>query len=391
MTDTATTRGFEASQPARHRLTQELISCGALRSPEWVSAFEETPREVFTPRFSRRLEGRRERYYEPQDEDFLDSVYADDSLVTRWDTNGTGISSSSMPSLMAMMLEEFPVRSGDRALEVGTGTGYNLALLCHRLGAGNVTSIDIDPELTATARERLAGLGYEPTIVTGDGRNELPEPHPYNGILATCAVRRIPTEWLGATAPGAPIVVNIASGVACLRRTADGGAEGSFLEEAYGFMNARSSPDEPAEWTQDHAKLATSPGGKRSEMPLPDVVGDPLDFMRQVVYGHSQEVELNEPGVLTLQLTTTDGDATYCLIHPSSRSWARMTLHGRTLTIREDGPLDGLASGHIQRLAEWERAGRPLPGAYRLRVDSTGLHTLSRGEGDTRREWILPR
>ncbi|MFE1361967.1 MULTISPECIES: methyltransferase domain-containing protein [Streptomyces] len=391
MTDTATTRGFAASQPARHRLTQELVSCGALHSPEWISAFEETPREVFTPRFWRRLEGGEEKLYEPQDADFLDTVYTDDSLVTRWDPNGQGISSSTMPSLMALMLEKFPVRSGDRALEVGTGTGYNLALLCHRLGADNVTSIDIDPELTATARERLADLGYQPTIVTGDGRSELPGTSAYNGILATCAVRRIPTEWLRGTAPGAPIVVNIGAGVACLRRTADGGAEGTFLEEAYGFMDARSSPDEPAESPLGYVDLVRSTGGNRSVIPLPLGIGDPHDFMRQVVFGHPQEVHLNEPDVFALQLTDENGHRTYCLAHPASRSWARMTLENEAVTVQQDGPLANLASDRIQRLAEWDRAGRPAPGAYRLRVDSDGLHTLSRGDGDARREWVLPR
>ncbi|WP_019435212.1 methyltransferase domain-containing protein [Streptomyces sp. AA0539] len=391
MTGTATTRGFEASQPARHRLTQELISCGALHSPEWISAFEETPRETFTPRFSRRLEGGEERFYEPQDDDFLDAVYTDDSLVTRWDAKGWGISSSTMPSLMALMLEAFPVRKGDRVLEVGTGTGYNLALLCHRLGADNVTSIDIDPELTATARERLSGLGYQPAIVTGDGRSELPAPGRYNGILATCAVRRIPPEWLRGTAPGAPIVVNIGSGVACLRRTADGAAEGTFLEEAYGFMHARSSPDEPAEFAWDHLDLLKSGPGKKSLITLPEVVEEPHDFMREVVSYQANEVYLNEPDVMSMWLTEQEGHRTFCLVHPGSKSWARMTLDGRTVTVQQDGPLANLASDRIQRLAEWDRAGRPAPGAYRLRVDSDGLHTLSRGEGDARREWVLPR
>ena len=74
-----------------------------------------------------------------------------------------------MPSLMARMLEALDVRDGHRVLEIGTGTGYNAALLCHRLGACNVVSIDIDPTLIVATRKRLAGLGHHPTLVVGDG------------------------------------------------------------------------------------------------------------------------------------------------------------------------------------------------------------------------------
>lgn len=73
-----------------------------------------------------------------------------------------------MHSLMARMLEALDVRDGDRVLEIGTGTGYNAALLCHRVGSHNVVSIDIDPALIAAARSRLASLGHHPT--PGGGR-----------------------------------------------------------------------------------------------------------------------------------------------------------------------------------------------------------------------------
>jgi len=67
-------------------------------------------------------------------------------------------SSSTMPSLMARMLEALDVHDGQRVLEIGTGTGYNAALLCYRLGSANVVSIDIDPGLVAAANEHLGSL-----------------------------------------------------------------------------------------------------------------------------------------------------------------------------------------------------------------------------------------
>lgn len=83
--------------------------------------------------------------------------------------NGVSTSSSSAPSLMALMLEALDVHDGHKILEIGTGTGYNTALLCHRVGPRQVTSIDIDPGLIANARQRLAMFNYAPQLATFDG------------------------------------------------------------------------------------------------------------------------------------------------------------------------------------------------------------------------------
>lgn len=103
---------------------------------------------------------------------WLSTVYSDIPLVTRItrvpETDlDLFTSSSSMPSLMIDMLELLSVADGHRVLEIGTG--YNAALLSHRLGAFNVTSIDLDPSLIADARERLAAsaTGHIWSLVTG--------------------------------------------------------------------------------------------------------------------------------------------------------------------------------------------------------------------------------
>ncbi|MGH3781669.1 MAG: methyltransferase [Pseudonocardiaceae bacterium] len=77
-------------------------------------------------------------------------------------------------------------------MEIGTGTGYNTALLCHRLGDAHVTSIDIDPDPVADAREPLAALRYLPTLLAGDGARGASGNAPYDRIIATCAVSTIP-------------------------------------------------------------------------------------------------------------------------------------------------------------------------------------------------------
>ena len=96
-----------------------------------------------------------------QRQSWVERVYSDDSLITQCMPHPSlrtaedqpvlvSTSSSTMPSLMARMMEAIDVHDVHRVLEIGTG--YNTALLCHRLRSGNVVSIDIDPTLVAAAK-----------------------------------------------------------------------------------------------------------------------------------------------------------------------------------------------------------------------------------------------
>ena len=81
--------------------------------------------------------------------------------MTKRDEDGQPISSSSQPAIMAIMLDQLGLAPGQRVLEIGAGTGYNAALISHIVGAeGQVTSVDIDPELVGPAREHLASAGF---------------------------------------------------------------------------------------------------------------------------------------------------------------------------------------------------------------------------------------
>lgn len=161
--------------PKAEALVKELVQSGELRTPAWQDAFVSVPRHLFVP-----------SYWEfSSDLDFVDQadparwlggVYSNQVLITQTkpqlDDEDTLIptSSSSMPGVMAHMLEILDIRDGQRVLEIGTGTGYNAALLSHRLGDGCVASIDLDPELVETASERLAQAGYMPTVRAGDAQ-----------------------------------------------------------------------------------------------------------------------------------------------------------------------------------------------------------------------------
>jgi protein-L-isoaspartate(D-aspartate) O-methyltransferase len=115
------------------------------------------------------------------------------------------------------MLEALDIHDGDTALEIGTGTGYNAALLSHRLGSRNVTSIEVDPHIAEAARQRLAGLGYHPTVITGDGANGAAQHAPYDRVIATVAAPTVEPAWIDQTRPGGFGMTVTAGGTQTLR------------------------------------------------------------------------------------------------------------------------------------------------------------------------------
>jgi hypothetical protein len=94
-----------------------------------------------------------------------------------------------------------------RVLEIGTGTGYNAALLACRLGARNITTIEIDPALTAHACHALTTAGYgEVSVVTGDGTHRHPAGVPFDRVISTANVTRVPYAWMAQTRPGGQVL-----------------------------------------------------------------------------------------------------------------------------------------------------------------------------------------
>src|SRR5262249_50607853 len=148
------------------------------------------------------------------------------------------------PSLMARMLEALDITGTERVLEIGTGTGYNAALLCEGLDdGGHVVSVDIDGGLVEAARAHLSSLGYAPTVATVDGEAGYPDPAPYDRIIATCSLPRVPVEWIAQTAEGGLILLNLfrdlGGGALALLRVEGGQASGHFLPTYGGFMPTR--------------------------------------------------------------------------------------------------------------------------------------------------------
>ena len=255
----------------RRELAERLVASGDIRTPVWRRAVEAVPREVFLGGcvFLRRDEGPFTRWeaVTPEDagvEGWLRLAYSDETLVTQirqvgqadrdGRIGGEPTSSSTLPGLVVSMLEDLRVEDGQRVLEIGTGTGYSTALLCHRLGHDDlVTSIEVDSGIAAKTAAALHEAGYRPRLVVGDGLAGHPDGAPYDRLIATCSVRHIPWAWIEQVRPGGIILATLSgwlygSGLARVTVTGEGTASGVFLPDPVSFMTARAhhAPDLPA-------------------------------------------------------------------------------------------------------------------------------------------------
>jgi protein-L-isoaspartate(D-aspartate) O-methyltransferase len=186
--------GDEAAE-LRHDLVERLRDHGHLSDDRVADAFATVPREAFLPEHAARLG--------------LAAVYRDEAIVTRRDpVSRMPTSSSSQPAIMARMLEMLDLRDGQRVLEVGAGTGYNAALLSRLVGPkGNVTSVELDREVAARAREALLATRSAASVVVGDGRAGAPDGGLVDRIVVTASSEAVPRPWYDQLVPGGVLVL----------------------------------------------------------------------------------------------------------------------------------------------------------------------------------------
>ena len=179
----------------RKRLVDMLREAGYIRSEKVYRAMLRVPREEFVP------------------PEYRDLAYEDRPLPIG---HGQTISA---PSIVAYMTELLDPDVGMKVLEVGTGSGYQAAVLAEivaptgvdRSEWGHVYSIERVPELARIARENLERTGYADrvTVVVGDGSKGYPEEAPYDRIIVTAASPRIPRPLLEQLVDGGKMVIPV--------------------------------------------------------------------------------------------------------------------------------------------------------------------------------------
>jgi protein-L-isoaspartate(D-aspartate) O-methyltransferase len=178
--------GAPAASPdeGRERMVKEQIEARGIKDPLTLAALRKVPRHLFVTEAAAR------------------EAYGDFPLPI-----GHG-QTISQPYIVAFMTEALGLRGGENVLEIGTGSGYQAAVLAQI--AGKVHTIEIVPELAAQARERLARLGYRNVEVrAGDGYLGWPEAAPFDAVMVTAAAPRIPEPLKQQLAPGGRLVLPV--------------------------------------------------------------------------------------------------------------------------------------------------------------------------------------
>ena len=197
-------------------LIEAIIADGTLTDAALVDAFRSVPRHLFIPEAGALTANGSSLNAAGNPDRWLAAVYTDNAIVTRIEgpevprqrgsDRTASTSCSSAPTVLARMLELAGLADGQRVLEVGTGTGWNTALLAHRLGDAAVTSVEIDEPLLNAARESLRDAGLSPATHLTDGYGGYPEAAPFDRIISACGVRRIPGTWLDQLTDGGLVV-----------------------------------------------------------------------------------------------------------------------------------------------------------------------------------------
>ncbi|MFK8906847.1 methyltransferase domain-containing protein [Streptomyces sp. YS-3] len=266
---------------------------------------------------------------------------------------------SSISALNAVftMLAESDLHPGHQVLEIGSGTGYNAALLAERAGPGRVTTVEIDPAVCEQARAALAATGYEQvSVICADGELGYSPHSPYDRVLSTAAVLAIPYPWIEQTRPGGLIVTPWRTafcnhGLARLTVHDDGTASGHFAG-AMTFMALRGQRPRTA--------ISELYSAERWEHARSSSLA-PADLVARLDDPHAAfAIGLRLPGV---SHWAQEGHW-WC----SNDSWAHADDEG---TVRQWGPRD-LATETSTALEAWRADGCPTLFDYGLTVTKHG-------------------
>ena len=180
--DRAASRPEDPLAAKRAAMVQEQVAARGVRDPAVLGAMRTVPRHLFVP------------------PDVREEAYGDFPLPI-----GEG-QTISQPYVVAVMTESVGLGKRDKVLEVGTGSGYQAAVLS--LLAGSIYSIEINGSLARRAADTLKSLGYANVQVkSGDGFFGWPEQAPFDAIIVTCAVDRVPPRLLDQLAEGGRLVI----------------------------------------------------------------------------------------------------------------------------------------------------------------------------------------
>ncbi|MFI1017566.1 methyltransferase domain-containing protein [Streptomyces sp. NPDC020965] len=354
-----------------------------VRSPWIRAAVEALPRHRFAPDRLWHWDG---HAYRPVDRAadaarWAEEIYPgpDTATVTQV-TDGLATSSLSCQGVVVDILDSLRLEPGHRVLELGTGTGWNAALLAYRAGHGRVTSVETDAGLAATARERLDRAAADVTVAIGDGTGGWPCDAPYDRVVATYAVDRIPWAWIAQTRPGGRIVAPWGRlGHVALTVSADGGAASGWIQGLAQFMPARGSGDRTV--LTDFGQIRRQ-ARATAERPW---TRDPAPLRKDWHLLFALRVAL--PDVRIVTAVETDGLNAW--LHDGVSSWATLSAGASGATLASQGGPRRLADELEAAWDDWTDVGEPELYEYGLTAEASGRQYAWAHDPDTGPRWPL--
>lgn len=347
------------------QLADAIEHAGVPRSAAWRGAVTAVPRHALVPEFYEQHRGQWHKVSGDREPNrLLDAAYSPKTLVTQV-TDRQPTSSSTTPTLMLHWLD---VQDGHKVLEVGIGTGYNAALLSARLGDEHVFSVDVEPELVELARRRLAEIGYQPTLKTGNGAKGLPEHAQFDRIIATCSVPRIPTAWFEQLRPGGLLLADVKvgqnAGNLVLLRSFPDRLEGHFVDRWGGFMSLRHR----SAATETNSRPRRSPGDVRESTTT--ITGTPwFDDLIPWFLVHL-EGAVHGGATFGLDVAPSHGEPTMTNLVDIDGSWCEVDLNSDTRRVRQGGDRN-LWESIEAAYAKWAALGHPQWERFGLTVSAS--------------------
>lgn len=380
----------DRSAKFRHDLVERLKQQGYLTDDRVAAALGEVHRELFLADHVTRHG--------------VSAAYRDEAIVTRRDDEGTPTSSSSQPAIMARMLEMLDVRVGQRVLEVGAGTGYNAALLATLVGPkGSVTSVELEREVAAGARDALLAAGADARVVVGDGRLGMPDGDQVDRIIVTASSDTIPRTWYDQLVPGGLLVVPFRLSVvsfalqvvAAFRKVASGFDSVSVTSGAFMALRGDGSRGGATSAAAREAMVASEVADGTGDRPLVELSGPalaglgPVERQRLLVtalgFARTRAVALGRSSSWALGAYATLALPEERLVEVVGPRWPAAGEHILGVVDAVDGSLALLAGSGPQARIEayggpgaeralvgvvdrWRAAGRPGVDRLTLRV-----------------------
>jgi len=304
-------------------------------------------------------------------------VDTDDAIITQVEDgnliDGKGISPSSSSSalhVMAYMMDLLDVRPGMHVLEIGTGTGYNAALLAQRTFPATVVTIEVDSGIADHARTALTRTGLPVLVIEADGTLGHLDNAPYDRVISTASATHVPYAWVQQTRPGGKIVLPL---VGTLNRQAftsltvdpHGHAHGRFHGYA-SFMRLRNQRDPTPLWRvlspQHAARVDTNPGA----ISVTTITAPPAEPLTDPHAGFAAGLLLRG-----LHARRRPHDGAILLSHDETGSWVSVLPYDGGHRAYHQGPRrlwEDLQAAHQW----WIDAGRPEPHRFGITVTPTG-------------------